>query len=191
MQSWAGSINMPPQGRIIALARDGDHRFSKCSAPQLRLIEGQGVEGDAHCGTIVKHRSRVAADPGQPNLRQVHLIHAELFAQLAARGFTVSPGELGENITTQGIDLLALPRGTVLRIGEEVGLEVTGLRNPCGQIERFQQGLLAAVLDRGPNGEVIRKAGIMAVVRIGGVVSCGDAIGVELPALPHLPLERV
>jgi MOSC domain-containing protein YiiM len=176
---------------IIALARDGDHRFSKCSAPQLRLIAGHGVEGDAHCSTTVKHRSRVAADPGQPNLRQVHLIHAELFTELAARGFTVSPGELGENITTQGLDLLSLPRGTVLRIGAEVQLEVTGLRNPCGQIERFQPGLLAAVLDKGPGGEVIRKAGIMAVVRVGGMVRCGDTIGLELPAMPHLPLERV
>ena len=182
---------MPPQGRVIALARDGDHRFSKCSAPQLRLIAGQGVEGDAHCGATVKHRSRVAVDPTQPNLRQVHLIHAELFAELAARGFAVSAGELGENITTQDIDLLALPRGTVLRIGEEAQLEVTGLRNPCGQIERFQPGLLAAVLDRGPGGEVIRKAGIMAVVRTGGLVQCGDAIVIELPELPHLPLERV
>ena len=139
------------------------------------------------CGT----NSRVAADPTQPNLRQVHLIHAELFAELAARGFAVSAGELGENITTEGIDLLALPRGTVLRIGGHAELEVTGLRNPCGQIERFQPGLLAAVVDRGPGGEVIRKAGIMAVVRTGGVVRCGDAIVVELPALPHVPLERV
>jgi len=182
---------MPPQAHIKALARDGEHRFSKISAEQLRLIAGQGVEGDAHCGETVKHRSRVAVDPMQPNLRQVHLIQSELFADLSAHGFVVSPGELGENITTEGIDLLALPRGTVLRIGAEVQLEVTGLRNPCGQIERFQPGLLAAVLDKGPDGEVIRKAGIMAVVRQGGVVRRGDAIDVELPALPHLPLERV
>ena len=193
LRIWTIGIIVNPKGsnpHVIALARDGDHRFSKCSAPQLRLIAGHGVEGDAHCGITVKHRSRVAADPTQPNLRQVHLIHAELFTELAAKGFAVSVGKLGENITTQGIDLLALPRGTVLLIGEKVELEVTGLRNPCGQIERFQPGLLAAVLDRGPSGEVIRKAGIMAVVRKGGVVRCGDAIGVELPALPHLPLER-
>ena len=155
------------------------------------MIAGLGVEGDAHQGVMVKHRSRVAADPTQPNLRQVHLIHAELFDELRRKGFEVQPADLGENVTTEGVDLLGLPRGSLLRVGASVVLEVTGLRNPCAQIERFQPGLLAAVLDRGPEGKLIRKAGIMTVAREGGVIQPGDSIGVELPPMPHLPLERV
>jgi MOSC domain-containing protein YiiM len=178
-------------GRVVAVARDGEHRFSKQSVASITILAGLGVEGDAHQGVTVKHRSRVAADPSQPNLRQVHLIHAELFDELAAKGFEVAPANLGENITTKDVDILGLPRSTILRIGAEVVLEVTGLRNPCAQIERFQTGLLAAVLDRGPSGELIRKAGIMTVVHSGGAVRPGDRIVVELPPPPHLPLERV
>ena len=178
-------------GVVVAVARDGEHRFSKVLAEAITLVAGLGVEGDAHQGVRVQHRSRVAADPSQPNLRQVHLIHSELFAEVGEKGFQVSPGEMGENIATRGVDLLGLPRGGLLRIGGEVVLEVTGLRNPCAQIERFQRGLLAAVLGRGAKGEVIRKAGIMTVVRRGGVVRPGDVIAVELPALPHLPLACV
>jgi len=179
------------QGKVLAVAKDAAHQFSKRLAPEIEVITGLGVKGDAHEGITVKHRSRVAVDPSQPNLRQVHLIHAELFDELEAKGFEVRPADLGENVTTAGIDLLALPRGALLRIGRSVLLEATGLRNPCAQIERFQAGLLAAVLDRGPNNEVLRKAGIMTVVRAGGVVRPGDRIDVELPPLPHLPLERV
>jgi MOSC domain-containing protein YiiM len=178
-------------GRVVVVARDGEHRFSKKAATEVRIMAGLGVEGDAHQGITVKHRSRVAADPTQPNLRQVHLIHSELFEELSRKGFKVQPTDLGENITTEGVDLLGLPRGSLLRIGEDAVLEVTGLRNPCVQIERFQPGLLAAVLDRGPRGEVIRKAGIMAVAKMGGLIRPGDAIDVELPPPPHLPLERV
>jgi len=178
-------------GRIVAVARDGGHHFSKAPVDEIHVLAGLGVAGDAHLGVTVQHLSRVAADPAQPNLRQVHLIHAELFDELRSKGFAVGPADLGENMTTLGIDLLGLPRGTMLRIGDAVALEVTGLRNPCGQIERFQPGLLAAVVDRGPKGEVIRKAGIMTIVRAGGVVRAGDAIVVEMPAAPHLPLERV
>jgi MOSC domain-containing protein YiiM len=177
--------------QVLAVACDGAHRFSKRRVAALTLLAGLGVASDAHKGATVKHRSRVAADPTQPNLRQVHIIHAELFHELKAKGFEVAPADLGENITTTGLDLLSLPRHTLLAIGAQVLLEVTGLRNPCAQIERFQTGLLAAVLDRGPNGEVIRKAGIMTVVRAGGVIRPGDAIAVNLPAPPHLPLERV
>lgn len=173
------------------MAKNGEHRFSKEIAAEVRVIAGMGIEGDAHQGITVKHRSRVAADPTQPNLRQVHLIHSELLEELHRKGFMVQPADLGENITSEGVDLLALPRGSLLRIGENAVLEVTGLRNPCAQIERFQPGLLAAVLDRGPRGEVIRKAGIMALARVGGLIRPGDAIDVELPPLPHLPLERV
>jgi MOSC domain-containing protein YiiM len=179
------------EGRVISVARDGAHRFSKDVVEAITILEGLGVEGDAHAGTTVKHRSRVKADPTQPNLRQVHLIHAELFDEVAAKGFTVAPADLGENITTQGIDLLALPRGSVLAVGESVRLEVTGLRNPCAQIEAFQPGLLGAVLDKTPDGTLIRKSGIMSIVLAGGMVQAGDAIRVELPAPPFLPLERV
>ena len=178
-------------GIVVAVAQDGDHRFSKTIVDAINIAAGLGVIGDAHHGVTVKHRSRVAADPTQPNLRQVHLIHTELFEELGTKGFKVSSGDMGENITTRSIDLLGLPRGTRLTIGERVVLEVTGLRNPCAQIERFQTGLLAAVLGRGPNGELVRKAGIMTVVLKGGVVQPNDLIEVEMPPLPHLPLERV
>ena len=178
------------EARIVAVAQDGGHHFSKTTAPSIRVVAGHGVAGDAHGGETVKHRSRVRADPAQPNLRQVHLLHAELFDELAARGFSVGPADLGENITTRGIDLLGLPRGTLLHLGD-VTLEVTGLRNPCAQIEAFQPGLLAAVLDRSPQGELVRKAGIMTIVLAGGTLRPGDAIGVELPPLPHRPLEPV
>ena len=178
-------------GRVVAVARDGEHRFSKQLVAEIVILNGLGVEGDAHQGVTVKHRSRVAADPTQPNLRQVHLIHSELFEELRGKGFEVNPAAMGENIATEGIDLLALPKGTLLSIGADVVLQVTGLRNPCAQIERFQPGLSAAVLDRGPNAEVIRKAGVMTIVREGGIVRQGDPIATELPPLPHLPLERV
>lgn len=178
------------EARVVAVAQDRGHHFSKTMVPAILIVAGQGVVGDAHSGATVKHRSRVRADPTQPNLRQVHLIHAELFDELRGKGFTVGPADLGENIATRGIDLLALPCGSLLHIGPAT-LEVTGLRNPCAQIEAYQPGLLAAVLDRGPSGELIRKAGIMSVARIGGSVSPGDRIEVELPPPPHRPLDRV
>jgi MOSC domain-containing protein YiiM len=178
-------------GRVVAVAAHVVHAFSKPQRREIRLIDGLGVEGDAHCGATVKHRSRVAVDPTQPNLRQVHLIQAELFDELAARGHHLGPGDLGENVLTRGVDLLALPRGARLRLGAEAVVEVTGLRNPCAQIESFQAGLLAAVLGRAPDGSLIRKAGIMGVVRAGGVVRPGDMVAVELPAEPWQRLERV
>ncbi|MDR7299391.1 MOSC domain-containing protein YiiM [Pelomonas aquatica] len=176
---------------VAAVWSSATHSFSKFAHGELQLVEGQGVAGDAHCGVTVKHRSRVARDPTQPNLRQVHLIQGELFDELAAQGFGVQPGQLGENITTRGIDLLALPRDTELRIGAAVVLRVTGLRNPCPQIENFETGLLKAVVDKDVNGEVVRKAGVMSVVLAGGVVKPGDAIDVRLPPAPHVRLERV
>jgi MOSC domain-containing protein YiiM len=178
-------------GQVIAVAKEAKHRFSKQLALEILIAKGLGVQGDAHEGVTVKHRSRVAADPTQPNLRQVHLMHAELFDELAEKGFRVGPADLGENITTRGLDLLSLPRSTLLRIGDEVVLEVTGLRNPCSQIERFQPGLLAAVLDKEPDGRLILKAGIMTTVREGGTVRPSDPVRVELPPLPHHRLERV
>ncbi len=179
------------EGCVIAVARDAGHRFSKEVVEAITILEGLGVEGDAHAGTTVKHRSRVRADPAAPNLRQVHLIHAELFDEVAQQGFTVSLGDLGENITTAGIDLLGLPRGTVLAIGDTVRLEVTGLRNPCSQIEAFQPGLLNAVLDKRLDGTLVRKSGVMSIVLAGGTVRAGDAIRAHLPAPPFQPLERI
>lgn len=178
-------------GTVIAVAKNEGHNFSKKIFPEIEIIAGLGVDGDAHLGETVKHRSRVKADPTQPNLRQVHLIHSELFDEVVEKGFSVKPAELGENITTEGVDLLGLPRHAVLEIGKDVRLEVTGLRNPCAQIYNFQKGLLSAVVDKGPNGELIRKSGIMTVVLAGGHVRAGDAINVKLPDPPFLPLERV
>ena len=176
---------------IIAVALRRGHHFSKTPSLSIRLLTGLGVAGDAHMGETVKHRSRVRRDPTQPNLRQVHLIHAELFAELRAKGFNVQPGDLGENVTTSGIDLLALPTGTHLRLGETAVVEVTGLRNPCIQLDRFQQGLMAATLDRDAAGNLIRKAGIMGIVLADGEVRPGDAVHVELPSMPHKALVAV
>ncbi len=176
---------------VIAVHRNDTYSFSKPTTASIRLIAGLGVEGDAHCGATVKHRSRVARDPTQPNLRQVHLIHSELLDELRAAGFSVTAGDIGENVTTRGIDLLALPSGSLLRIGADAIVEVAGLRNPCYQLDDFQKGLMAATLNRDTNGELIRKAGIMAIVRHGGEVRAGDAISVELPPQPHQPLKPV
>jgi len=176
---------------VTAVALSATHTFSKPIVPMIMLIEGLGVEGDAHLGVTVKHRSRVRADPTQPNLRQVHLIQAELHDELQLAGFNVAEGTMGENITTRGIDLLALPRGARLRIGADAVVEITGLRNPCVQLDQYQKGLTAAVLGRNPDGSLQRRAGVMGIVIEGGAVSPGDIIRTELPALPHWPLERV
>jgi MOSC domain-containing protein YiiM len=176
---------------VTAVSLSSSHSFSKPNQEFIRLLAGLGVEGDAHLGTTVKHRSRVAKDPTQPNLRQVHLIHSELFDELAGRGFAVKAGEMGENVTTRGIDLLSLPTGARLRLGESAVIEVTGLRNPCVQIDRFQKGLMKAVLGKDEQGNVIRKSGIMAIVLEGGEIRPGDAIRVELPRQPHRPLDVV
>lgn len=179
---------MPLHGKVIAVSRAAGHKFSKPNQLSIRLTAGLGVEGDAHRGVTVKHRSRVAKDPTQPNLRQVHLIHAELFDELAEAGFAVAPGDMGENVTTRGVDLLALPEGARLRLGASVLVEITGLRNPCVQIDRFQPGLMAATLDRDAEGRLVRKAGVMGIVIAGGEIYPGDGIAVELPAPPHRPL---
>jgi MOSC domain-containing protein YiiM len=177
--------------KVLAVSCSGLHTFSKQNRELIKLIAGLGVESDAHMGTTVKHRSRVAQDPTQPNLRQVHLIHAELFDELQQSGFHVEPGQMGENITTQGIDLLSLPTDTRLYIGATAVVQLTGLRNPCAQIDHFQEGLLAKVVSRDTHGGLIRKAGVMSIVLVGGAVIPGDDIRVELPPEPHRPLERV
>jgi MOSC domain-containing protein YiiM len=200
-----------PSGTVAAVSRNEGYAFSKPGRAEIVLIAGLGVEGDAHAGVTVRHRSRVAADPTQPNLRQVHLIHGELFDELRAAGYDVAPGQLGENVTTTGLDLLGLPRGTVLRFGippvvasvarvrardrtvadPRPAVVVTGLRNPCAQINGFRPGLLKQVLGQDADGNVVRKAGVMAVVLRGGRIRPGDPVAVELPPWPHLPLERV
>jgi MOSC domain-containing protein YiiM len=177
--------------QILAVHADGTHQFTKVTVAEIELQAGLGVAGDAHLGVTVQHRSRVRADPSQPNLRQVHLMHQELFDTLADKGFAVAPGSLGENVTTQGLDLLGLPRGTRLHLGETAVVEVTGLRNPCSQIEDFQRGLLKELVGYDDAGTLVRRAGIMGVVHRGGTVRPGDSIDVVLPEEPHEALERV
>ena len=175
-------------GSVIAVSSRAGHHFSKTPSPSIRLLKGLGVFGDAHIGETVKHRSRVRKDPTQPNLRQVHLMHAELFDELRLKGFVVQPADLGENITTSGVNLLALPTGTRLHVGLSAVVEITGLRNPCIQIDKFQKGLLAATLDQDAESNPIRKAGVMSIVISEGDVRPGDRIVPEMPAEPHQPL---
>jgi MOSC domain-containing protein YiiM len=178
-------------GTVIAVSRSATHTLTKPTQDSIRLLTGLGVEGDAHLGETVKHRSRVARDPSQPNLRQVHLIHAELHDELQAAGFAVSVGQMGENVTTRGVDLLGLPTGTRLHLGDTAVVEVTGLRNPCAQLDRLQPGLMAATLGRDEHGNLIRKAGVMGIVLASGEVRPGDPIRIELPPEPHRTLEPV
>lgn len=176
---------------MLAVSRSATHMMTKPNHASIRLAIGLGVENDAHQGVTVKHRSRVARDPSQPNFRQVHLIHAELLDELAAAGFAIVPGQMGENVTTRGVDLLALPTGARLRLGDAAVVEVTGLRNPCVQLDELHPGLMAATLGRGARGELVRKAGVMGIVLAGGEVRPGDTIRVELPEPPHRALAPV
>lgn len=178
-------------GIVIALSQSQTHSFSKSNQVSIKLLTGLGVEGDTHLGEKVQHRSRVAQNPDQPNLRQVHLIHAELHDELRTKGFEVSAGQMGENITTRGIDLLALPTGTKLHLGSTAIVEVTGLRNPCYQLDDFQSGLMKAVLDKDTEGNLVHKAGVMGIVLTGGEVRVNDTIQVELPPEPHESLKPV
>jgi MOSC domain-containing protein YiiM len=178
-------------GKITAVSSNGTYSFTKPNRESITLVAGFGVEGDVHGGATVKHRFRMKRDPSQPNLRQVHLMHAELFEELREAGFEVGAGELGENVTTRGVDLLGLSVGTLLRLGDEAVVEVTGLRNPCAQIDGFQKGLMKQVIGRGEDGRPMFRSGIMSVVVSGGVVRAGDAVGVEPPEGPHQPLDIV
>ncbi len=178
-------------GIVTAVSRSPRHSLVKSNEDCIRLVAGMGVEGDAHQGTTVKHRSRVARDPAQPNLRQVHLVHTELHDELRQAGFAVAPGQMGENVTTSGVDLLGLAAGTRLHLGSSAIVEVTGLRNPCAQLDKIQKGLMAATLGRDEHGNLVRKAGIMGVVLAEGEVRPGDPIRVEPPPPPHRPLAVV
>jgi MOSC domain-containing protein YiiM len=182
---------MMQKGKVIAVSKSSSYTFNKYNCDKIMLITGIGVEGDIHSGKKVKHRSRVRKNPDAPNLRQVHLMHTELFEELKLKDFKVSPGQMGENITTEGLNILDLPKDTILKIGESAEIQVTGLRNPCNQINSIQKGLMQAVLDKDENGNLIRKAGIMSIVLKGGEVKVGDKILVELPEKPHTPLEKV
>ncbi|MFF8955276.1 MOSC domain-containing protein [Streptomyces sp. NPDC014894] len=179
-------------GQVAAVSRDETYTFSKTKRDSITLLAGLGVEGDVHAGETIRHQFRMTYEPDLPNLRQVHLMHEELFEELALKGFAVSAGQLGENITTREVDLLGLPTGALLRIGEQAVLEVTGLRNPCAKINDFREGLLGEVFAMDPvSGGFTFKSGVMSVVRRGGIVRPGDSVRVETPALPHRPLERV
>ncbi|HEX4977409.1 MAG TPA: MOSC domain-containing protein [Nocardioides sp.] len=182
---------MTPSPLVTGLAVAPRHRFSKEPRAEVRLVAGHGVEGDAHAGATVQHRSRKRWRPQDPNLRQVHLLAGELLEELRTKGYDVGPGRLGENVTTSGVDLLALPTGTVLRLGDDAEVEVTGLRNPCVQIDRYSEGLMGEVVDRDEDGAVVRRAGVMGVVLRSGTVRVGDPLTVVLPALPHHALRPV
>ncbi|WP_246061109.1 MOSC domain-containing protein [Lapillicoccus jejuensis] len=186
----APSVGPPDHPIVVAVCRDDRHRFSKAPQPSLTLLEGLGVEGDAHAGTTVQHRSRVRRDPTAPNLRQVHLLPTALLDRVRREGHDVGPGDLGENLLVDGLHLHALPTGTRLHVGGAV-LRVTGLRNPCRQIDAFSPGLLGLVVGRDDDGHVVRRGGVMAVVERGGVVRPGDGVRVETPAAPYVPLEPV
>jgi hypothetical protein len=179
------------EGIVLAVSLGSRHTLRKSNQLVIRLVAGLGVEADAHSGVTVKHRSRVARTPDAPNLRQVHLIHSELHDELREQGFSVAPGEMGENITTQGVDLLSLPARARLHLGSSAVVEITGLRNPCAQLDSIQPGLMRATLSRDPKGRLVRKAGVMSIVVAGGEVRPQDRIRVECPAGAHRSLEPV
>jgi len=178
-------------GLVTAVSCSPAHEFTKHNVSCIELVAGLGVRGDSHLGVLVQHRVRVREDPSRPNLRQVHLIHEELFEELRAAGYALKPGDIGDNVTTRGLALLNLPTGTRLHLGAEAVVEVTGLRNPCRQVDGFQPGLMAALLGRNSEGNLVRKSGIMGIVLAGGEVRPGDLIAVELPPEPHRPLKPV
>ena len=176
---------------VKAVSKSHSHTMYKNNTTTILLLEGLGVDGDAHMGKTVKHRSRVAKDPSQPNLRQVHLIHSELLTELTNKGFDISPGQMGENITTSNIDLLSLPKGSILSIGQTAQIQITGLRNPCHQLNGIQDGLMKAVLDKDKDGKLIRKAGVMGIILTSGAITVGDKINITYPNKPYIALERV
>ena len=178
--------------RVHAVSLSPRHGFSKSPQLAIRLLAGEGVEGDAHCGRTAQHLYRMRQDPTQPNLCQVHLLAREFLDELAAKGHAAGPGDLGENVLTTNLDLLALPLGAVLRLGSEAVVEVTGQRTPCSQIDGFQRGLQQHCWGpRDAANKRTRRAGIMGIARTGGLVHPGDAITIELPSKPHSPLPAV
>ena len=169
------------EGIVAGVFVSGGHTFSKSERYSVTLLQGLGIEGDAHCGSTVQHLSDRKKNSTRSNLRQLHLIQSELIEELNATGFDVRPGDLGENITTGQIDLPALPQGTLLRIGDTAVVEITGLRTPCFKIERFRKGLRSAVTEHRHGGPATLKGALMAIVVAGGVVNRDDRIGVIIP----------
>ena len=174
--------------KVIAVSRKATHKFSKNNQLAIDLVAGFGVSGDAHYGQTVQHRYDKKKDPNRPNLRQVHLIQSELFDWVANKGYAIAPGDLGENITTRGIDLLALPLGTRLKLGESAIVELTGLRHPCKLINSLGQNLMDVMKDSTPKGEMRPKAGVMSVVIESGKIMPDDEVVVFLPNGPFVPL---
>ena len=190
-KAFAAAIRNAMSAHVVALARDSLHRVSKLPCDRIRLIAGLGVEGDAHAGLTMQHRSRWVKQRTVPNVRQVHLIHAELFDELTAKGFAIAPMQMGENIKTRSIDLLGLSAGTRLRLGGEAVIEITGLRNPCAKLDQIAPGLMQAVIEKGPGKTLIRKAGVMAIVVASGEVRVGDGIAVVHTPAVTIPLAPV
>jgi len=173
---------MEAQPRVIAVAAKPEPGVGKVLREVITLVAGHGVEGDYHAGPFVRHRSRAARAPDLPNRRQVHLIHAELFDEVAALGIDVRPGQMGENITTRGLALMDLSPGTRLHLGSIAVVEITGCRNPCNQLDAIDPRLLPEVARKAADGTIARRAGIMGIVVQGGPVRPGDPIHVEVPA---------
>jgi MOSC domain-containing protein YiiM len=178
-------------GQVVSVSRSATHRFSKPCLREIVIVTGLGVEGDAHAGVTVKHRYLVRKNPLAPNLSQVHLLQESLFAELKASGLEIGPGDMGENVTTSGLELLTLPLGTRLHLGAQAVVELTGLRTPCLQMDTFRPGLKQACMGRDAEGGVERRAGVMAIALAGGSVRVGDAIRVELPPAPWTKLGPV
>jgi MOSC domain-containing protein YiiM len=172
------------QGTVVSVNSDDAHRFSKIARQSVRLVEGHGIEGDAHAGRFVQHRHQAKKAPRAPNRRQVHLVQSELFEEMRRLGFVIAPGDLGENITTVGIDLLALPLGAQLHLGESAVVELTGLRTPCALIDKFKTRLKRAMIVRTPHGVTFR-AGVLGIVTSSGDLRPGDLVRAELPASRH------
>ena len=178
-------------GIVVAVSLNPKHTFSKLPQLSIHLLAGLGVEGDAHCGSTVRHRYLVRRNPAAPNRTQVHLLEAEFLEALAtdAPNFPAfHPGDFGENILTRSIRLISLPLGTRLHLGPTAIVELTGLRSPCKQMNTLRPGLMKASFVPGTRRH---RAGVMAVVLEAGTLSAADTIHVELPPEPHIALRPV
>jgi hypothetical protein len=170
------------EGYVHSVSASPRHGFSKLVRESITLIKGHGVDGDAHAGAFVKHRYLARWRPRMANERQVHLINQALFEELFSEGFNVQPGNLGENVTTRGIDLLRLPLGTMLALGPTAAVELRGLRTPCVLVDRFRKGLLKALVRKGEQPRF--RAGVMGVVREGGILFPGNPVKVTISPAP-------
>ncbi|SRR6266446_5986019 len=170
----------PMSGRVIAVCCNPEPDLPKPVVDAVHLIENWGVEGDYHAGSLVRHRYLAKKDPTRPNMRQVLLMDAAVFAELAQNDIHIGPGMMGENITIEGMAMMQLAVGTRLAIGSAI-VEVTERRSPCYQLNGIDPRLLKAVA-RKQDGQAIFKAGIMAQILQGGWVRAGDLVKVLSPA---------